>query len=183
MESKHHDRSLCPLRWVQGPAWVASKVWLFWLHFPQTFENHCKTHLKTTLDTLVDSHPHNPATAHKVEAETDYLLCDIHSVCKKFDLEPKIQTHATCVRDSSTYLPIVKKKMTVYPKWCTFTKYWSSKPCSQLLVKTVKSGGTQIAILIRPFIVQDYNNFLVSLLSRSGMEVAMECGTRLNNKF
>jgi hypothetical protein len=61
-------------------------------------------------------------------------------------------------------------------------KYRGSKPCGQLLVKTTKSGGIRIAVPLRPFVVQDYNDFLAGMLSRPGMEAAMERGTRLNDK-
>lgn len=125
----------------------------------------------------------NPSTMQKSKTELDYVPCDIHSVREKFDLEPSTQTHATCVRCSCTYLPIIRKKATTYPERCSFTKYRGSKPCGQLLVKSMKSGNTRIMVPIRPFIVQDYNEFLASLFSRPGMEAAMECRTRLNDKY
>lgn len=139
--------------------------------------------LKTTLGKPADPNLCDLSIMPKSKAELDYMPCDIHSVCEKFDLEPFIQTHATCIRCSCTYLPIIRKKATMYPKWCSFTKYHDSKPYGQLLVKTMKFGNTQITVPLRPFVIQDYNDFLTGLLSRPGMEVAMECGTMLNDKY
>ncbi|KIJ05743.1 hypothetical protein PAXINDRAFT_93040, partial [Paxillus involutus ATCC 200175] len=57
------------------------------------------------------------------------------------------------------------------------------RPCGQLLVKTTKVGGVKASVPIRPFTVQDYDNFLAGLLSCPGMEAAMERGTMLNDKY
>ena len=109
---------------------------------------------------------------------------DIRTVCKKFDLEPSTQTLAACVRCSCTYAPVTKgKKIAMYyPERCSFKKYRGSQPCRQLLVKTTKAGSACTNLPIRPFVVQSYNDFLGSLLSRPGMEEAMEQGTMLNDK-
>ena len=61
-----------------------------------------------------------------------------------------------------------------YPEWCSFKKYQGSWPCRQLLVKTTKAGSACTNLSIRPIVVQSYNDFLGSLLSRPGMEEAME---------
>lgn len=130
--------------------------------------------LKTALGSPGGSNICAPLTFHQSVTEPDYIPCDICSVHKKINLEPSTRMHATCVQCSCTYPPIAKKKGTVYPERCTFKKYHGSKPCGQLLVKFMKSGDVQLTVLIRPFIVQDYNDFLAGLLSRPGMEAAME---------
>ena len=49
-------------------------------------------------------------------------------------------------------------------------------------MKTTKAGSAHTNLPIRPFVVQSYNDFLESLLSRPGMEEAIEQGTMLNDK-
>ncbi|KAG2047881.1 hypothetical protein BDR06DRAFT_833339, partial [Suillus hirtellus] len=50
------------------------------------------------------------------------------------------------------------------------------KPCGQLLVKHMKEHGQVLHVPVRPYIVQDFNSFLASILSHSGMEEAMDRG-------
>ena len=69
----------------------------------------------------------------------------------------------------------------VYPEHCVFKKYRGSKPCGHLLVRVAKHGGTKVTP-IKPFVVQDYRDFVAGLLSRPGMEEALERGTLLNDK-
>ena len=45
-----------------------------------------------------------------------------------------------------------------------------------------KHGGTKVTQPIKPFVAQDYSDFVAGLLSRPGMEEAMERGTLLNDK-
>ena len=45
-----------------------------------------------------------------------------------------------------------------------------------------KHGGTKVTQPIKPFVVQDYGDFVAGLLSRLGMEEAMEQETLLNDK-
>lgn len=133
----------------------------------------------------VHSVQHSPGaspTETEEYTEQKYIPNDIRSVREKFDLEPSTTTHATCVRCCCTYPPILKKKMSTYPERCTFKKYRGSKPCGQLLVKTRRNRTTKSTIPIRPFVVQDYNDFLAGLLSRPGLESAIERGTKLNDK-
>jgi hypothetical protein len=98
--------------------------------------------LKTTLGNPAGPNPCDRSTMQKSKTQLDYVPHDIRSVREKFDLEPSTQTHATCVRCFCTYPPIIRKKATTHPEWCSFVKYCGSKPCGQLLVKSTKSGNT-----------------------------------------
>ena len=51
-----------------------------------------------------------------------------------------------------------------------------------MLVKVEKHGSTKVTQPIKPFMVQDYDDFVVGLLSHLDMEEAMEWGTMLNDK-
>lgn len=137
------------------------------------------------LRTVLGAPTHSNSSSSPLLSDTDhaYIPHDIRAVRKKFDLEPSTQTLAACVRCSCTYAPVVKgKKIAMYPERCNFKKYRGSRPCGQLLVKTTKAGSTRTNLPIRPFVVQSYNDFLGGLLSRPGMEEAMERGTMLNDK-
>ena len=112
--------------------------------------------------------------------ESVHLPSDICTVRKKFDLNPSTHTYAMCPLCCCTYSMIEKGKQSAYPEHCTFKKYWGSKPCGQLLIRTTKHGSTKLTSPIKPFVVQDYSNFLAGLLSRPSMEEAMEHGTLLN---
>ena len=130
------------------------------------------------------THLNNSSSPPLSDIDHGQIPHDIRTVHKKFNLEPSMQTLATCVRCSCTYAAVAKgKKIAMYyPERCSFKKYRGSQPCGQLLVKTTKAGSTRTNLSIRPFVVQSYNNFLGSLLSRPGMEEAMEQGTMLNDK-
>lgn len=117
---------------------------------------------------------------HAPQEENRYIPHDICTVHKKFNLEPSTQTFATCIRCCCTYALMSKK--TTYPKRCTFMWYHGGKPCRQLLIRTIKSGSSRVCTPVQPFVVQNFNNFLVGLLSHLGMEEAMERSTRLNDK-
>jgi len=109
-----------------------------------------------------------------------YIPRDIRSVQKKFDLEAVTKTFATCARCSCTYPPdtreksLATRKKSGYPERCSYKKYHGSKPCGQLLVKRTKERGQASYVPVRPYVVQDFNSFLTGLLSRPGMEEAMD---------
>ena len=114
--------------------------------------------------------------------ESVHLPSDICTVCKKFNLNPSTHTYAMCPHCCCTYSMIEQGKQSTYPEHGTFKKYQGSKPCGQLLVRTTKHGGTILTSPIKPFVVQDYSNFLAGPLSHPSMEEAMECGTLLNDE-
>lgn len=110
------------------------------------------------------------------------IPCDIRTIHKKFDLDPITQMFATCTRCSCTYPPTTTKKKSSYPERCTYARFRGSKPCGQLLVKCTKDGGRKSWAPVRPYVVQDFNAFLAGLLSRPGIEEAMDRGTMMNEK-
>lgn len=110
------------------------------------------------------------------------IPCDIRTIRKKFDLDPITQMFATCTRCSCTYPPTTTKKKSPYPERCTYARFRGSKPCGQLLVKCTKDGGRKSWAPVRPYVVQDFNAFLAGLLSRPGIEEAMDRGTMMNEK-
>ena len=114
--------------------------------------------------------------------ESVHLPSDIHTVHKKFNLNPSTHTYAMCPLCCCTYSAIEKGKWSTYPERCTSKKYQGSKPCRQLLVRTTKHGSTKLTSPMKPFMVQDYGNFLAGLLSRPSMQEAMERGTLLNDE-
>ena len=116
------------------------------------------------------------------QSGSGYLPSDIRTVRKKFDLDPSTHTYATCPCCCCTYPPDGGRGQSVYPERCAFKKYQGGKPCGHLLVKVEKHGGTKVTQPIKPFVVQDYGDFVAGLLSRPGMEEAMERGTLLNDK-
>lgn len=108
---------------------------------------------------------------------------DIRTVRKKFDLDPVTQTFATCTRCSCTYPPAPTRKKSPYPERCTHQRYRGSKPCGQLMVKCRKGEGGKTWTPVRPYVVQDFNAFLAEMLSRPGIEEAMDRGTMMNEKY
>ncbi|KAF8834817.1 hypothetical protein BDN67DRAFT_864383, partial [Paxillus ammoniavirescens] len=49
------------------------------------------------------------------DTQHEYIPCDIHTIHKRFNLEPSTWTHATCVKCSCTYAPIAKRNKDMYP--------------------------------------------------------------------
>ena len=121
-------------------------------------------------------------TGKSAQSRSGYFPSDIRTVWKKFNLDPSTHTYATCPHCYSTYPPNRGRGQSVYPECCAFKKYWGSKPCGHLLVKVEKHGSTKVTQPIKPFMVQDYGDFVVGLLSHLDMEEAMEWGTMLNDK-
>ena len=116
------------------------------------------------------------------ESNSPTIPCDIRTVRKKFDLDPVTRIFASCTRCSCTYAPATTKNKP-YPERCTYQKYRGGKPCGQLLVKRTKGDGRKLWAPVRPYVVQDFNSFLGSILSRPGMEEAMDRGTQFNEKY
>lgn len=110
------------------------------------------------------------------------IPCDIRMVQKKFDLDPVTQIFATYTRCSCTYPPTMTGKKSLYPECCTQCKYRGSKPCGQLLAKCTKNKGQKSWVPVCPYVIQDFNTFLGGLLTRPGIEKAMDRRTMLNEK-
>jgi hypothetical protein len=73
------------------------------------------------------------------------------------------------------------RKKSGYPEHCSYKKYHGSKPYGQLLVKRMKERGQALYVPVHPYVMQDFNSFLASLLSCPGMEEAMDRGTMVSN--
>jgi len=111
------------------------------------------------------------------------IPCNICTVCKKFDLEQITQMFATCTRCLCTYPPMTTKNKSLYPERCTYTKHQGSMLCGQLLVKCTKGEGRKSWVPMCPYIAQDFNAFLASLLGWPRIEEAMDCGMMMNDKY
>ena len=116
------------------------------------------------------------------QSGSGYFPSDICMVRKRFDLDPLTHTYAICPCCCCTYPPDRGRGQSVYPEHCAFKKYRGGKPCGHLLVKVEKHGSAKVTQPIKPFVVQDYGDFVAGLLSRLGMEEAMERETLLNDK-
>ena len=86
---------------------------------------------------------------------------------------PKIVTYACCPVCSSLYLPKDEDGVPTYPYECT------SKPCQvRGGCDLLKLGSTphrkSIGVPKRPFVMQDFEDFVARLLSRPGVEAAIQ---------
>ncbi|KAG1780880.1 hypothetical protein EV702DRAFT_1042593 [Suillus placidus] len=66
------------------------------------------------------------------------------------------------------------KKKSLYPERCTHQRYQGSKPCGK---------GGKMWMLVRPYVVQDFNAFLAGMFSQPGIEEAMDHGTMMSEKY
>jgi len=106
---------------------------------------------------------------------------DIRTARKIFDLEATTKTYAACPGCSALY-PVDGAKL---PAHCKRRRYPNAKPCGARLSKSVvqNSNGERkmTRAPIQPFLIQDFNAFKASLLSRPGMEEILDRGTLFND--
>jgi hypothetical protein len=94
-------------------------------------------------------------------------------VARKFLGIPKTITYACCPACNSLYPPKDEDGVTIYPYECT------SEPCRvRGGCDLLKLGSTpdrkSIGVPKRPFVMQDFHDFVGRLLSRPGMEAAIQ---------
>ena len=100
---------------------------------------------------------------------------DIRTARKLFDVEPTTTTYAACPACSATYG--VEEGKTL-PINCDWKRYPNAKACgtkiSKLILRDVDGDWRMVRVPIRPFLIQDFDAFKASLLSRPGMEVILD---------
>ena len=104
---------------------------------------------------------------------------DIRTLRQAFALEAKTTVYVACPKCSCTYKPTLQGKVLVYPSNCTFRRFPNAAPCQELLVTSHVQDGESVRVPKVPFVVQDFDAFVGGLLSRPGMEEAMDRGTVL----
>jgi hypothetical protein len=108
----------------------------------------------------------------------EYLLKffprDIRTVRKQFDLEAKTTTYATCPKCFALYEPEMKGGVLVYPPRCNHKATERSQPCRARLTTQHVKEGESIRVPIKPFVMQDFDAFVGNMLSRPGIEDALE---------
>lgn len=102
---------------------------------------------------------------------------DLRSVRKAFDVEAKTLTYAACPECSCTYSPQMDGNVAIYPSSCTWKEFPKSQPCGEPLVDSRIVEGESIRYPKVPFVVQDFDAFVANLLSRPGVEEALDMGT------
>ena len=107
---------------------------------------------------------------------------DLRSVRKAFDVEAKTVTYAACPRCSCTYAPQMASDVSIYPSHCTWKEFPTSQPCDEPLMDAKIIDGESMRYPKRPFVVQDFDAFVANLLSRPGVEEALDQGTMLLNR-
>ncbi|EPS96444.1 hypothetical protein FOMPIDRAFT_1130425, partial [Fomitopsis schrenkii] len=76
-----------------------------------------------------------------------------------------------------TYAPtfdLAAPEIPVYPARCSYRQFPQSTPCNARVTKTGVLHGHSIRVPIRPFPVQDFDNFVGRMLSQPGVEDAIQ---------
>ncbi|HKM50649.1 MAG TPA: hypothetical protein VJZ75_05670, partial [Candidatus Bathyarchaeia archaeon] len=107
---------------------------------------------------------------------------DIRTARKLFDVEPTTTTYAACPACSATYRVEEGKTLRIN---CDWKRYPNAKPCGTKISKLILQDGDgdrrMVRVPIRPFLIQDFDAFKASLLSRPGMEAILDRGTLFND--
>ena len=107
---------------------------------------------------------------------------DIRTARKLFDVEPTTTTYAACPTCSATYR--IEEGKTL-PINCDWKRFLNAKPCGTKISKLILRDGDgdrrMVRVPIRPFLIQDFDAFKASLLSRPGMEAILDRGTLFND--
>ena len=107
---------------------------------------------------------------------------DIHTARKIFDLEAMTKMYVTCPGCSALY-PVKEAKQ--LPAHCNRRRYPNAKPCGARLTKLMVQNSNRehkmMGVPIQPFLIQDFDAFKASFLSRPGMEAILDWGTLFND--
>lgn len=107
---------------------------------------------------------------------------DIRTARKIFDLEATTKAYASCPGCSALY-PVAEAEQ--LPAHCSQRRYPNAKPCGAMLTKLVvqdRNGERKMMRApIQPFLIQDFDAFKASFLSRPGMEAILDRGTLFND--
>lgn len=106
---------------------------------------------------------------------------DIRTARTIFDLEATTKAYAACPGCSTLY-PVEGEKL---PAHCNQRRYPNAEPCGARLTKLVVQNSNGERKMkrapIQPFLIQDFDAFKASLLSRPGMEAILDRGTLFND--
>ncbi len=102
------------------------------------------------------------------------LPVDIRGIRKRFGLEAKTTIYASCPRCCYTYAPKYHSGIPIYPAICTDQRLPQSQPCGTNLTSVKVIKGKSVRSPLRPFPVQCFDTFVGGLLSRPGIEDALE---------
>jgi tnp2 family transposase len=107
---------------------------------------------------------------------------DIRTARKIFDLEATTKAYAACPGCSALY-PVEEAKQ--LPAHCNRRRYPNANPCGTRLTKLVvqycNGERKMMRAPIQPFLIQDFDAFKASFLSRPGMEAILDRGTLFND--
>lgn len=98
----------------------------------------------------------------------DEFYFDIRTVKQIFGTEVKLHAYAACPTCCATYPP--GKYPGTYPVCCTFKKFPKHPQCGTRLTKTKVIDSESHLVPIKPFFVQDFDDFKARLLCRPGIE-------------
>lgn len=98
---------------------------------------------------------------------------DIQAATAQFNLEGKRTIYATCLKCHEIYAPTIIKDIPVYPEVCSHMA--NGQPiCQGILVRWKNVNGQTIFTPIKAYVSYDFKDWLAGLLSRSGIEDAMD---------
>jgi hypothetical protein len=107
---------------------------------------------------------------------------DIRTARKIFDLEATTKAYAACPGCSALYPVETAKQL---PAHCKRRRYPNAMPCgarlTKLVVQNIDGERKMMRAPIRPFLLQDFDAFKASFLSRPGMEAILDRGTLFND--
>lgn len=102
----------------------------------------------------------------------------IQTVRKAFNLEARTVTYASCPACSFIYAPVRRGKVDIYPAVCSNFLLGETARCGAKLTRLRSCDGESIRSPLRPYIVQDFDDFLARFLSQEKIEDALNGGTR-----
>jgi hypothetical protein len=101
---------------------------------------------------------------------------DLRQVRRIFGMEAQTIVSATCPKCFATYPPEEKGGVLVYPSRCSYQAPSENKSCRTQLTTNHVQDGESVRMPIQPFIMQDFDAFVASLLCREGMEQMLDNG-------
>lgn len=97
---------------------------------------------------------------------------DVRAATEQFHLEGKATIYAACPNCHTTYQPILRHGIPIYPEHCN--SHHHGVRCNELLVRPKIIQGFSVNIPIRPYIAFDFKDWMAGLLSRAGYEELMD---------
>lgn len=146
-------------------------------HLPHRWCNFTLKMLHTLLEEVYSENG-RALTAREIELMRNFPH-DLRSVRRAFNVEAKTVTYAACPKCSCTYKPTMDGDVAIYPSHCSWKEFPTSKQCDEPLMDSKVVKGESVRYPKQPFVVQDFDAFVANLLSRPGVEEALDQGTVL----